>query len=313
MSDKKENTEDFLSIWRKKNAPGSERPSVIGDALEELETIKRENMTLRNKINENINLIRNSESVLKNALDERDMYKQQNQYLSDDFQKKIQNLEWLLKQKDEEVELKINQIKNKEIEINELKQQTNQSSSFNQGANSGLVQELQSKITKMNSEIDSLKEENNSLKEKLKNITSSSGSSALETLCQDLQTDLNRYKSMADALKRDNDMMKNMINSKENIEKIDTEDLKRFKLENEELKTRNLELETFINRNKIDDLKKKVEDNKIIIKELKEANKLLSKAAPGAMKGLIDELQLRINKLKIELNDKDRKIKELEK
>ena len=167
MSDKKENSEDFLSMWRKKNVSEIERPSVIGDALNQLETIKKENDILKNKINDNIELIKNSENVLKNAVNEKNRFRNENEQISGEFQKKIQNLEWLLKQKDEEVELKINQIKSKDLEIETLKRKIDQPISPPPspiGMNEGLSRELQSKLNKTNSEVNRLIEENDSLK-----------------------------------------------------------------------------------------------------------------------------------------------------
>ncbi|MBY8982237.1 MAG: hypothetical protein KGD57_04755 [Candidatus Lokiarchaeota archaeon] len=316
MSDKEKNSEDFLSLWRKKTASELDKPSAIGDALNQLEKIKNENELLRLKINDNIELIKNSESVLKNAVDERNKFKEDKGQIINEFNKKIENLEWLLKQKDEEVELKIKQIMNKDYEIEEMKKKLNQNSSSGipfSGVNKSLIEDLQSQLSKKKSEIQKFTEENLSLKEKITNIASSDGSPSLETLCQDLQSDLNRYKSLADRLQVENQQLQNLVNNKQTSEKIDTEELNTLRSDNQELKKRISELETFINRNKVADLKKKVEDNKIIIKELKETNKSLTKIAPGAMKDLIDELQGRINKLKIAVNDRDRKIKEMQK
>lgn len=316
MSDKEKNSEDFLSLWRKKTASELGKPSAIGDALNQLEKIKNENELLRLKINDNIELIKNSESVLKNAVDERNKFKEDKGQIINEFNKKIENLEWLLKQKDEEVELKIKQIMNKDYEIEEMKKKLNQNSSSgisSSGVNKSLIEDLQSQLSKKKSEIQKFIEENLSLKEKITNMASSDGSPSLDTLCQDLQSDLNRYKSLADRLQVENQELKNLVNNKQTSEKIDTEELDTLRSDNQELKKRISELETFINRNKVADLKKKVEDNKIIIKELKETNKSLTKIAPGAMKDLIDELQGRINKLKIAVNDRDRKIKEMQK
>lgn len=316
MSDKEKNSEDFLSLWRKKTASELDKPSAIGDALNQLEKIKNENELLRLKINDNIELIKNSESVLKNAVDERNKFKEDKGQIINEFNKKIENLEWLLKQKDEEVELKIKQIMNKDYEMEEMKKKLNQNSSSgisSNGVNKSLIEDLQSQLSKKKSEIQKFIEENLSLKEKITNMASSDGSPSLETLCQDLQSDLNRYKSLADRLQVENQQLQNLVNNKQTSEKIDTEELNTLRSDNQELKKRISELETFINRNKVADLKKKVEDNKIIIKELKETNKSLTKIAPGAMKDLIDELQGRINKLKIAVNDRDRKIKEMQK
>ena len=316
MSDKEKNSEDFLSLWRKKTASELDKPSAIGDALNQLEKIKNENELLRLKINDNIELIKNSESVLKNAVDERNKFKEDKGQIINEFNKKIENLEWLLKQKDEEVELKIKQIMNKDYEMEEMKKKLNQNSSSgisSNGVNKSLIEDLQSQLSKKKSEIQKFTEENLSLKEKITNMASSDGSPSLDTLCQDLQSDLNRYKSLADRLQVENQQLQNLVNNKQTSEKIDTEELNTLRSDNQELKKRISELETFINRNKVADLKKKVEDNKIIIKELKETNKSLTKIAPGAMKDLIDELQGRINKLKIAVNDRDRKIKEMQK
>ncbi len=321
MSNEKNNSEDFLSLWRKKTASDLERPSAIGEALNQLEKIKDENEKLRNKINDNIELIKNSENYLKNVVDERDKLKSEKEQIINDSKKKNENLEWLLKQKEEEISLKITQIKNKDSEIFELKSKRNNlgsSGAISTGVNKSLIEDLQFELSKRKAEIEKLNNKLNAMdKSQEKPIASpkSSGgpSSPLEVLCQDLQSDLNRYKKMAEHLQAENQKLQSSISKIDTADKVDLEELNTLRIENKEFRERISELQNIINKNKIEDLRKKIEENDIIINELKETNKLLTKETPGPMKELIDELQEKINKLKITVNDQDRKIRELQK
>ena len=62
--------EDFVGMLKKMKT-NMKSPSVIGDALEKLEILQKENEQLKEQLNKSINLIHSSEKVLQKALDEK--------------------------------------------------------------------------------------------------------------------------------------------------------------------------------------------------------------------------------------------------
>ena len=66
MPDENEKIEDFMSLWKKKNDDPSNTPSVIGDTLNQMDALKKENQELRKKISENIVLISKTEEIIRN-------------------------------------------------------------------------------------------------------------------------------------------------------------------------------------------------------------------------------------------------------
>ena len=77
MPEDNEKVEDFISLWRKKMENEIDKPSVIGETLERIKEVEKENEQLRNKINENIELITKTEVIIKNTIDENQRLKEQ--------------------------------------------------------------------------------------------------------------------------------------------------------------------------------------------------------------------------------------------
>lgn len=67
--------EDFVGMLKKMKT-NMKSPSVIGDALDKLEILQKENEQLKEQLNKSINLIHSSEEVLRKALDEKERLKE---------------------------------------------------------------------------------------------------------------------------------------------------------------------------------------------------------------------------------------------
>jgi len=67
--------EDFVGMLKKMKT-NMKSPSVIGDALDKLEILQKENEHLKEQLNKSIDLIHSSEEVLRKALDEKERLKE---------------------------------------------------------------------------------------------------------------------------------------------------------------------------------------------------------------------------------------------
>lgn len=70
--------EDFISLWKKKRAEPSAKPSVIGETIDKLnkteddnKSLKQENIDLKEKIKQNIDLLTKTENIIKEGIEER--------------------------------------------------------------------------------------------------------------------------------------------------------------------------------------------------------------------------------------------------
>ena len=145
--------------------------------------------------------------------------------------------------------------------------------------------------------------------------------STLEALCQDLQSDLNRYKRIMDSLRIENKTLKEAL--EEGGISPDFEEINNLRNENISLKAKALELEKSMeeqtmevtlsldSENKIRELQEQLNEKEVQINELKASQVTQPVAQGGPMSNLIDDLQGRINKLKIALSEKDKIIEEL--
>ena len=164
MPEDDEKIEDFISLWKKKMATNNKSPSVLGETLNKLELLERENEQLRAKISENIELIRRSEDILKRAVEEKEQLrlekdeatkkvsvnlheiKQENLELSN----KVKSMVKLLLEKDEDIKLKENEILSLKNEIAFSRLESEQSV---KPVNEALIEELQSELLKKKNQI----------------------------------------------------------------------------------------------------------------------------------------------------------------
>ncbi|MFW9971387.1 MAG: hypothetical protein ACFFDF_14430, partial [Candidatus Odinarchaeota archaeon] len=170
MPDDKEKIEDFISLWRKKMESERDKPSVIGETLEKIKEVEKENELLRNKIKDNIELISKTEKVIKSTIEENEMLKSklrqggisigtngsEIQKKNIDFNNKLVDLEKKLAEK--EVELRA--IHNEKIELETkleavLKPKVG-SPSINSGQPITSIDDMKSELAKRKNKIDEL-------------------------------------------------------------------------------------------------------------------------------------------------------------
>ena len=77
MPEDNEKVDDFVSLWRNKMKNGKSKPSAIGETLEKIKEVEKENENLRNKIRENIELISKTEEIVKKTIDENERLKEE--------------------------------------------------------------------------------------------------------------------------------------------------------------------------------------------------------------------------------------------
>ncbi len=149
-------------------------------------------------------------------------------------------------------------------------------------------------------------------------------SETLEILCQDLQSDLNKYKRIVEKLNKEKSELQQAV--EKGGFKLEPEEIKELRRENEELKIElskiqeslKVKTEEAIPTTKVNDSEKKIID---LQEQLKEKDRLiieleaLQETQPivheGPMSGLIEDLQNRINKLKITIEEKNKIIEKL--
>ncbi|MHA1912731.1 MAG: hypothetical protein ACW986_01190 [Promethearchaeota archaeon] len=202
------------------------------------------------------------------------------------------------------------------------------------------IGELEQKIAALNQELSQLNEQligketsshvdyvipvDTSKTEVLKPQTAQSSTKTLELLCQDLQSDLNKYKRVIDKLTQEKSELQQAVETGGIT--LEPTELKEIKKENEDLRMETSQLrENFKEVSKatpqnlslveatrmVEDLNEKLKEKDQVILQLKKANQPQIIAPQGPMSNLVEDLQKRINKLKINLEEKDKIIEEL--
>ncbi len=147
----------------------------------------------------------------------------------------------------------------------------------------------------------------------------------LETLCQDLQSDLTKYKRIVENLKKEKTELKNALEGKGYH--FSDKDLEELKKENDTLKKDLEEMQKSFSKGKkeaaqVDTKQLEIQiinlENKLREKDSTIADLKLSAISPTDVSGnpmaeLVENLQKNINQLKTTINEKDRKILELNK
>jgi len=266
MPEDNEKVVDFISLWKKKmETENNNRPSVIGETMNKLEILQRENQELRQKIAENVQLIGKTEEILKKAAQEKEQLKTEKEQSlqgikirmtqmeaeNAELSNKVKNMVQLIMEKDQE----INSLHNTIAELQKADQNN---------LNLAMIEELKSELTKYKNHITDLereilekKDENEELQkqlvEKVKSLPADyvipietpkpaitkpnppeNRALPLETLCQDLQADLNRYKKIIEKLKQEKSELRTTLESK-GIQ-LKSGDLLKLQQENETLK-----------------------------------------------------------------------------
>ncbi|MHA1982370.1 MAG: hypothetical protein ACTSXN_14925 [Promethearchaeota archaeon] len=263
-----ERIEDFMTLWKNKNEQKN-NPPVIGDNLNQMNVLRKENQDLRNKISENIALISRTEDIIKNLSTEKERLRvEKEEALMDltmrvsnlekenlDLGKKVKSMVKLLLEKDEEIkrlesigvtiltptndstdltnelELQINQ---KNLFILSLEKEVSDLTTKNEELNAQIIEKIKNMPTDHVTPV-------NRPRETIKPLTPKGSSIPLESLCQDLQADLNKYKKIIEQLTQDKSQLIGLMENQGSG--LDIEEVKVLKSENEELKRDVLELQ----------------------------------------------------------------------
>ena len=166
MPDEEEKVEDFISLWRKKMIDDPKKPSVIGETLDRIKEVEKENEMLRTKIGENIELISKTEKIVRNTIEENKRLQEQikqrpliGETQVKDLQKENLDLSNRIKSLINSLTDKDNDIAIKDTEITELKLKLNEAQSAlefmadtapedNSEVSKALIEDLQSDLSK---------------------------------------------------------------------------------------------------------------------------------------------------------------------
>ncbi len=314
MPEENEKVEDFISLWKKKMTTDLKKPSALGETLEIIKAVGEENEDLRNKIKENIDLLTKTEEIVKKTLEENKLLKEEikqagmiaevktsgDQQENIELNNKVQTLLTNLSEKEEE--LRVANIENNELKLQvETLLAEQESRSDSASSPSEVIPPLEAPKTS-----------------KIKPSSSATSSATLEILCQDLQSDLNKYKRIVEKLNKEKSEFQRNI--KRSGVQLEPEEMKELKLENENLRRDLSKVQESLKQKteeasgaiSTDDLEKKInglqndlkeKDNLIV--ELKKVSETPVSVQSTPMTGLIEDLQDRINKLKITIEEKN--------
>jgi len=199
MPEDNEKVEDFIGLWKQKMENEMKKPSVIGDTLERIKDVEKENEDLRNKIKQNIDLLSRTEKVIKETIEENERLKEQlkprqigsgaaTEIIKQEsikLKEKVKTLERIILEKDEELNEKEREIAELRIESYSTPRQPEPKPSIESDSEStvtnALIEDLQSELSKKklfiteyeesvkakDIKINELMEENESLNEQL--------------------------------------------------------------------------------------------------------------------------------------------------
>ncbi len=293
----------------------------------QVNTLQKENLDLSNRIKRLINSLTEKDNVISIK----------------DNEINIKNNELILKENDlVELKLKLNEA------LSAVEFMANTAPEDNPEVSKEIIEELQSELSKkklhiseLESNIKDLNTKITELNEKLieketkssvetlkpqviKPQPSQTSSRPLEILCQDLQADLNKYKRIVDNLTKEKSELKQKFEN--GGFKLEPEEITELKNENEALKIELSQLQEDLqekskttpqtlslvdSKRLIEDLKEQVNLKDKLINEMKISSQPQVITPHGPMSSLVKELQNNINKLKIDLEEKNNIIEKL--
>ena len=322
MPEENEKVEDFISLWRKKMENEIDKPSAIGETLDRIKEVEKENELLRNKIKDNIGLISKTEHIIKSTIEENERLKEQLKQggLSiginvSDLQQKIVvlnntiiNLEKQLAEKEVELRARSNEKIELETKLEATSKSIVSSTTTDSGVTTALINDLKSDLTKKKIQIDELETKINELTEE-NEVLNQQLLKKEKTLPIDYVVPLEQPKPSVirpqstqpstETLERlCQDLQQDLNRYKRNIENLTKEkdDLKQtlesggYQLEPEEIK----------------DLKKENESLKNDLSQLQESLRMKQKETPQ-----IKESEEKINNIQEQIKEKDLLIAEL--
>ncbi|MFX1394023.1 MAG: hypothetical protein ACFFAH_10655 [Promethearchaeota archaeon] len=339
--------EDFISKLKKMKSD-SKSPSVIAETLEKIEALEKQNIELKEKIDKNVEIVHDSEQIIKKTVGEKDQLKEditQKNELITTLENKIKTLESQVNTLTNDNEALKSELNSKLAEAQkELKEHA--APTVDKELVDNLTSELskkKSQIIELQNTIKSLTEENEKLNKQLtaakekdaidyiapvegtgKPETTSASTKTLEILVQDLQSDMNRYKRIIEKLKKENTDLKEAQEISGTSAEVDK--IKELKKENEILKEEISKLEKLLEKEaivtseavaaetKVKELEDELKEKEKLIRELETSKTAEIPMEPGGpMSGLIEDLQGKINKLKLALKEKNKIIEDLQK
>ncbi len=179
MPEDNEKVEDFISLWRKKMENEGNKPSAIRDTLERMQEVEKENQLLRNKIQDNIELISKTEQIIKSTMEENEILKAQltqgssggGTSVSDLQQKNIAlndtilDLEKKLAVKEVELRARNNEKTELEAKLEAASKSVVNSPAIDSAATNAIINELKSDLVKKKTQIEDLQNKINQLTE----------------------------------------------------------------------------------------------------------------------------------------------------
>ncbi len=336
----KDKIEDFVTLWKNKSQENNQ-PSIIGETIDQLDKLKKENDELRKKIGENIELISKSEEVIKNLSNDRERSRIEHEESIMDLTMRVNNLERENVELGNKVKSMVKVLMEKDEEINELKNKVNSSGGIGNEKMKSELSEKNDTIDRLSQQILEIKDENEKINaqllEKIKSVPTfvvsaekdenkalkplppRPSNEPLELLCQDLQADLNKYKKIITHLNQEKDQLKKAL-EKEGIT-FDVEELNALKNENDALRndlqqlrnsfSEKTPMQSTSDDHTLKELQEKLLEKDNLIAELKLSQVTQNSIPKGPMADLVEELQNNINKLKHAIQERDQKISEL--
>ncbi|MFX1572957.1 MAG: hypothetical protein ACFFB0_09415 [Promethearchaeota archaeon] len=281
--------------------------------------IQQENLELNNKIKSITNSLIEKDVQIKTKDKELELL----QNNISDLSKQLESITSSIPEKEEgENQALIEELKSeltkRKSQINELMQKIENLTTENESLNEMLIEKEKTQ------QVDYVVPVDTSKTAVIKPIPSQTSSQTLEILCQDLQADLNKYKRIIDKMTREKTELQETIES--GGFQLEPAEFKELKKENEELKSElsNLQasIQTTIEKtqppfsveiyeDQIKELQEQIKERDLLITELRSSQSSQIKVPSGPVSNLVEELQSRINKLKISLDEKNKIIEDL--
>jgi len=292
----------------------------LNEITNEFNELTKENKDLKQRIMKNIELLSEAENVIKNLKEQVAFLENQSKSGSTQVPLQVHKLKRELEESKRTLNIANNQIKERDNEISVLKLRDSTSTLSEQSQ----LNDLKQQILQKNHQILELSSLNNELKmeiEKLETpktpietpVPEVDPSSSLNVLCLDLQDKLNKSKKYSEKLEAELSNLKGIQDRGSALERITELENRNEKLleKLKELEADQLALE---DPNMIKKLQEQLKEKEKIILELKSKEAkapTIITSESKAPSGLIEDLQIKINKLKFEIKKKDEMISKL--
>jgi len=292
----------------------------LNEITNEFNELTKENKDLKQRIMKNIELLSEAENVIKNLKEQVAFLENQSKSGSTQVPLQVHKLKRELEESKRTLNIANNQIKERDNEISVLKLRDSTSTLSEQSQ----LNDLKQQILQKNHQILELSSLNNELKmeiEKLETpktpietpVPEVDPSSSLNVLCLDLQDKLNKSKKYSEKLEAELSNLKGIQDRGSALERITELENRNEKLleKLKELEADQLALE---DPNMIKKLQEQLKEKEKIILELKSKEAkapTIITSENKAPSGLIEDLQIKINKLKFEIKKKDEMISKL--